>query len=241
MKGIAIVTGGTRGIGAEISKSLHKSGYDVIANYHIDDAEAKNFSATTGIRIRKFDVSDFEACQREVKAIEKEFDQGVRVLVNNAGIAKDSMMHKMSYEDWHEVLQVNLTSCFNMCRSVIETMRRQQYGRIVNISSVNARSGQVGQVNYVASKAGIIGLTKSLALESASKNITVNAIAPGYVKTSMLQKMPKDILEKVVSMIPIRRLGMPHEIARAVLFLVEEEAAFITGETLSINGGHTMT
>lgn len=240
MKRLAIVTGGTRGIGAAISLALQKNGYQVVASYFNDIENAEKFNQNTSIPIKRFDVSDYDSCANAVEEAEKEFDTKVSILVNNAGITKDKMLHKMTPDDWNIVVNTNLTSCFNMCRSVITGMREQNYGRIVSISSVNAQAGQAGQVNYSAAKAGIIGLTKALARESASKNITVNAIAPGYVLTDMLSKIQPEILEKIIALIPIKRLGTPQEIARAVAFLVDEDAGFITGETLSINGGHNM-
>lgn len=240
MSSLAIVTGGTRGIGAAISLALHQNGYQVIANYFNDSDNAIKFNNDTSISIKRFDVGDYDACINAVEEIEQEFNTKVSILVNNAGITKDKMLHKMTPDDWHAVVNTNLTSCFNMCRAVITSMRDQNYGRIVSISSVNAQAGQAGQVNYSAAKAGIIGLTKALARESATKNITVNAIAPGYVLTDMLSKIQPEILEKIIALIPIKRLGTPKEIARAVAFLVDEDAGFITGETLSINGGHNM-
>lgn len=240
MSRLAIVTGGTRGIGAAISSALHQNGYQVIANYFNDSENAIKFNNDTSIAIKRFDVGNYDACINAVEEIEQEFNTKVSILVNNAGITKDKMLHKMTPDDWHAVVNTNLTSCFNMCRAVITSMRDQNYGRIVSISSVNAQAGQAGQVNYSAAKAGIIGLTKALARESATKNITVNAIAPGYVLTDMLSKIQPEILEKIIALIPIKRLGTPKEIARAVAFLVDEDAGFITGETLSINGGHNM-
>lgn len=240
MTKLAIVTGGTRGIGAAISKALHAHGFMVVANYHNNDEAAENFYKRHNITVKKWDVSSFKECKEAVEAIQDQFNTPVSILVNNAGITKDKMMHKMSPEDWDAVINTNLTSCFNMSRCVIEQMREQAYGRIINISSVNAQVGQVGQTNYSAAKAGIIGFTKALARESAVKNITVNCIAPGYINTEMVGKMPTNVLEAIVAQIPIRRLGAPEEIARGVLFLVSDESGFITGETLCVNGGHNM-
>ncbi|MES2215133.1 MAG: acetoacetyl-CoA reductase [Pseudomonadota bacterium] len=237
---LAFVTGGTRGIGAAISRTLHKAGYMVVAGYYSDSENANKFSMESGIPVKRFDVSDYIACDAAVRESEKEFGVPVSILVNNAGITKDAMLHKMDPSAWSAVIDTNLTSCFNMCRSVIIGMREQNYGRIINISSVNAQAGQAGQVNYSAAKAGIIGLTKALARESAAKGITVNAIAPGYVMTDMLSTISSEIMDKIVSLIPLKRVGMPDEIARAVVFLAAEEAGFITGETISINGGHNM-
>ncbi len=237
---LALVTGGIRGIGGAISRKLHKKGYRVIANFCKQETIAQKFQEETGINVMRFDVSDYEACKNAVSEIERNYGESISVLVNNAGITKDAMLHRMSPEDWNAVIDTNLTSCFNMCRAVINQMRDQNYGRIVSISSVNAQAGQAGQTNYSAAKAGIIGFTKALARESATKNITVNAIAPGYIMTEMVSKMPSDVLEKIVSMIPIKRLGNTEEVARAVAFLVAEGAGFITGETLAVNGGHNM-
>lgn len=237
---LAIVTGGTRGIGAAISLALKNDGYNVVASYGNDIENATKFSNENGIKVIQFDVSSYEDCVSAVAEIEREFEAKVSILVNNAGITKDAMLHKMEPSDWHAVINTNLTSCFNMCKTVITGMREQSYGRIVSISSINAQAGQVGQVNYSAAKAGIIGLTKALARESATKNITVNAIAPGYIMTDMLSKIKTEILDQIVSLVPVKRLGLPEEIARAVSFLVAEDAGFITGETISINGGHNM-
>ena len=239
-KTIAVVTGGTRGIGASISKFLSEHGHHVIANYFTNDDIAKAFHSETGIEVIKWNVSNYEECAVEVKKIEDKYGANISILVNNAGITRDIMLHKMSEQDWYEVIHVNLDSCFNMCRAVINQMREKKYGRIVNISSINAQAGQIGQTNYSAAKAGIIGFTKALARESASKNITVNAIAPGYVMTDMVSKIPEDILNKIIGLIPMARLGKPEDIARAVAFLTSEDASYITGETISINGGHNM-
>jgi acetoacetyl-CoA reductase len=188
----------------------------------------------------KWNVSDYNECEEAVKNIEQTYNDTVSVLINNAGITRDVMLHKMTEKEWYEVIHVNLDSCYNMCRAVINNMRDKKYGRIVNISSINAQAGQIGQTNYSAAKAGIIGFTKALARESATKNITVNAIAPGYVMTDMVAQIPQEILDKIVNLIPMARLGRPEDIARAVVFLASHEASYITGETLSINGGHNM-
>lgn len=236
---VAVVTGGTRGIGEAICLRLKSAGYDVIATYAGNDESANAFSEKNGIAVYKFDVSDFDACKANIEKIEA--DHGpVDVLVNNAGITRDGTMHKMNFERWNEVIQTNLSSCFNMCRSVIDGMRERNFGRIVNIGSVNGRAGQYGQVNYAAAKSGIHGFTKALALEGASKNITVNAIAPGYVLTDMVRKVPQEILDKIIATIPVGRLGDPDDIARSVMFLIEDDAGFITGATLDINGGQQM-
>jgi acetoacetyl-CoA reductase len=236
---VAIVTGGTRGIGAAIAVSLKKAGYKVAANYGGNDEVANKFKAETGIPVYKFDVGDFKACERSVKKIAADLGP-IDVLINNAGITRDSTMHRMTFEQWNAVIQTNLASCFNMCRCVIDAMRERGFGRIVNIGSINGQAGQYGQVNYAAAKSGIHGFTKALAQEGAGKNITVNAIAPGYIDTEMVRAVPPNVLEKIVARIPVGRLGKADEIARGVLFLVADDAGFITGSTLSINGGQHM-
>jgi acetoacetyl-CoA reductase len=240
MERLTLVTGGTRGIGAAISLALKEQGFTVIANFCSNKEAATNFEETYGIKTKQWNVANFTECKDAVKQIEEEYGEPISVLVNNAGITKDTMMHKMSESDWQEVINVNLNSCFNMCSSVINQMRSQNFGRIINLSSINAQAGQVGQTNYSAAKAGIIGFTKALAKESASKGVTVNCIAPGYIMTDMVEKIPANTLEQIISGIPMKRLGKPEEIARAVLFLADINASFITGETLSINGGHNM-
>jgi acetoacetyl-CoA reductase len=240
MSRLAIVTGGTRGIGAAISTELKKNGYLVVAAYGSNIKSAETFEKETGIKTKCWDVSDYRACMEAVSEIEKEFGMTVSILVNNAGITRDSMMHKMQEAHWNEVITTNLNSCFNMCSSVVNQMRQNNFGRIVNISSINGLAGQVGQTNYSAAKAGVIGFTKALARETASKNITVNAIAPGYISTDMVANVPQEVLNGIISQIPVKRLGEPKEIARAVSFLVADDAGFITGETMSINGGHNM-
>src|SRR5216684_4191205 len=239
MARVAVVTGGTRGIGRAIAAALKDAGYKVAANYGSDDRNAGQFAEETGIPVFKFDVADFDACADGVKTIEASLGP-VEVLVNNAGITRDATMHRMSFEAWNAVIQTNLSSCFNMSRAVIEGMRERGFGRIVNIGSINGQAGQYGQVNYAAAKSGIHGFTKALAQEGASKGITVNAIAPGYIDTEMVRAVPANVLEKIVARIPVGRLGHAEEIARGVLFLVAEDAGFITGSTLSINGGQHM-
>jgi acetoacetyl-CoA reductase len=240
MSELAIVTGGTRGIGAAISKALKNKNFTVIANFQQNHEIANKFTKDNAIQVKQWDVANYDECNKAVQEIEQEFGQPISVLVNNAGIIKDSMLHKMSLEDWHNVININLNSCFNMCNSVINQMRNQNYGRIINISSINALVGQLGQTNYSASKAGIIGFSKALARESANKGVTVNCVAPGYIATEMSQKIPNHVLEKIISSIPMNRLGTPEEVARVVTFLSHKDAGFITGETISVNGGHNM-
>ena len=239
-KRLALVTGGTSGIGAEICKALKGAGYDVVANFVADEDGANVFAEENSVEVYQWDVSDYDECVKGVEKICKDFGRNIDILVNNAGITRDGMLHKMSPENWSKVLHVNLDSCFNMARCVINAMREKEFGRIVSISSVNGQLGQAGQTNYCASKAGIIGFTKALARESAAKGITVNAIAPGYTETKMVKDMPADVLKTMISQIPLGRLMKPEEIARAVLFLVADESACITGETLPVNGGQYM-
>jgi acetoacetyl-CoA reductase len=232
----ALVTGAVTGIGAATAKKLKAAGYAVIANHLGMPAEAKAFQDETGIPAREWDVADFEATQAAIGALTQAFGP-IEILVNNAGITRDGMLHKMSYEQWRSVIDVDLGGCFNTCRAVMGSMRERRFGRIVNVSSVNGLSGQVGQTNYAAAKAGVIGFTKALALEGASRGITVNAIAPGYTDTSMVRAVAPNVLEGIVAAVPVGRLADPEEIARGVLFLVAEDAGFVTGATLSINGG----
>ena len=239
MTRLALVTGGTRGIGEAISVELAKAGYRVAANYAGNEERARDFTRRTRIPAYRWDVSDYAACLDGVTRIEADLGP-VDVLINNAGITRDGTMHRMDFEQWNEVIQTNLASCFNMSRAVIEGMRERAFGRIVNIGSVNGQGGQYGQVNYAAAKSGIHGFTKALAQEGAARNITVNAIAPGYIDTDMVRQVPPNVLEKIVARIPVGRLGSGADIARGVLFLVAEEAGFITGSTLSINGGQHM-
>lgn len=236
---VALVTGGTRGIGEAICIALKDAGYQAIANYGGNDEAARAFTTRTGIPAVKFDVSDYEACQMAINGIEAEHGP-IDVLVNNAGITRDGTMHRMDFEQWNQVIQTNLSSCFNTSKAVIDGMRNRGFGRIVNIGSVNGQAGQYGQVNYAAAKSGIHGFTKALAQEGAAKGVTVNAIAPGYVETDMVRAVPENVLEKIVRTIPVGRLGQPEDIARSVLFLAADEAGFVTGSTLSINGGQHM-
>ncbi|HEV2673131.1 MAG TPA: acetoacetyl-CoA reductase [Aliidongia sp.] len=236
---VAVVTGGTRGIGAAISIALKNAGYNVAANFGGNEDVARAFTAETGIPTYKFDVSDFAAVKAGIEKVTAELGP-VEVVVNNAGITRDGTIHKMSPEQWAEVINTNLASCFNLARVVIDGMRERNFGRIVNIGSINGQAGQYGQVNYAAAKSGIHGFTKALAQEGAAKGITVNAIAPGYIDTEMVRSVPPNVLEKIVAKIPVGRLGQASEIARGVLFLVADEAGFVTGSTLSINGGQHM-
>jgi acetoacetyl-CoA reductase len=240
MARVAVVTGGTRGIGEAISKALKGAGYSVAANYGGNDEAAQKFKAATGIPVYKWDVSSFDSCLAGVKAVEADLGP-IDVLVNNAGVTRDMMFHRMTPEQWSTVINTNLNSLFNMCRPVIEGMRARKFGRIVNISSINGQKGQIGQTNYSAAKAGEIGFTKALAQESAKSGITVNTICPGYIATEMVKAVPKDVLEKnILPYIPLGRLGEPEEIARCVVFLAADEAGLITGSTLSANGGQVM-
>jgi len=239
MARVALVTGGTRGIGHALSTGLHNAGYQVAANYGGNDEAAQKFKDETGIPVFKFDVSNYDDVSNGISKIESELGP-VDILVNNAGITKDGTLHKMSPEQWTQVIETNLNSAFFCTRAVIEGMRSRGFGRVINISSINGQKGQLGQANYAAAKAGLIGFTKSLAQENASKGITANVVAPGYIGTDMVRAVPEDVLDKIVGQIPVGRLGEPDEIARCVAFLASEESSFITGSTLSANGGQYM-
>ncbi len=239
MARVALVTGGTRGIGAAISKALKAQGRTVIANYAGNDEAAKAFAQETGIRTIKFDVSDFEAAKAAVEQIVAEFGP-IEILVNNAGITRDGTLARMTRDMWDAVISTNLGSCYNLCKLTFDGMRAQKFGRIVNVGSINGQAGQYGQVNYAAAKSGIHGFTKALAQEGARYGITVNAIAPGYVDTDMVRAVPAEVLQKIVARIPVGRLGHAEDIARGVAFLTADDADFITGSTLSINGGQHM-
>jgi acetoacetyl-CoA reductase len=240
MARVALVTGGTRGIGHAISVALKRRGFRVAANYGGNDAVARRFQCETGIPIYKWDVSDYEACEKGVAAVTRELGP-VDVLVNNAGITRDGVLHRMSKENWHAVISTNLDSVFYMTRLVIDGMRARNFGRIVSISSINGRKGQFGQANYSAAKAGLLGFSKAVAQENAAKGITVNVIAPGYIATEMVMAVPKEVLEgKIIPQIPVGRLGTPEEVARCVAFLAAEDAGFITGACLDANGGQYM-
>jgi len=239
MARVAIVTGGTRGIGEAISVALTDMGLTVAANYAGNDERARDFTERTGIAAFKWDVADYEACQAGAARVAEQLGP-VDVLVNNAGITRDGTIMKLSYEMWREVIDTNLGGCFNMAKAVFPGMRDRKWGRIVNIGSINGQAGQYGQVNYAAAKSGIHGFTKALSQEGARAGITVNAIAPGYIDTDMVAAVPGEVLEKIVAKIPVGRLGQAQEIARGVAFLCSEEAGFVTGSTLSINGGQHM-
>jgi acetoacetyl-CoA reductase len=240
MARVAVVTGGTRGIGQAISIALKGKGFRVAANYGGNDAAARQFQAETGIPVYRWDVADYDACEKGVAAVTRELGP-VDVLVNNAGITRDGMLHRMTRENWDAVIRTNLDSVFNMTRLVIEGMRNRKFGRIVNISSINGRKGQMGQANYSAAKAGLLGFSKAVALEGAARGITCNVIAPGYIGTEMVQAVPKEVLEKnILPFIPVGRLGTVEEVARCVVFLVADDAGFITGACLDANGGQYM-
>jgi acetoacetyl-CoA reductase len=239
MARVAIVTGGTRGIGEAISLALRAQGRTVVANYAGNDAKAKAFSDAHGIAVYKWDVGDHQACIEGCAQVTEEVGP-VDIVVNNAGITRDGTLHKMSFDDWNEVMRINLGGCFNMAKACFPGMRERGWGRIVNIGSINGQAGQYGQVNYAAAKSGIHGFTKALAQEGARVGVTVNAIAPGYIDTDMVAAVPEPVLEKIVAKIPVGRLGQADEIARGVAFLTSDEGGFVTGSTMSINGGQHM-
>jgi acetoacetyl-CoA reductase len=239
MARVALVTGGTRGIGAEISRALHRAGRTVVASFAGNQHAADAFKAETGIDILRFDAGDFEQCKMAVETIAEKFGP-IEILVNNAGITRDATMGRMTRDMWDAVLDTNLGSCFNLSKLTFDGMRAKKFGRIVNIGSINGQAGQYGQVNYAAAKSGIHGFTKALAQEGARFGITVNAIAPGYVDTEMVRAVPEDVLQKIIARIPVGRLGHAEDIARGVVFLTADEADFVTGSTLSINGGQHM-
>ena len=240
MNRVVFVTGGTRGIGRAICARLKAAGYKVAAGYAGNEVAANACATELGVMVVKGNVSSFDDCAAAVKRVEAEFGP-IDVLVNNAGITRDAMLHKMTEEQWNDVIHVNLASIFNMTRNVIESMRERGFGRIINITSINGQKGQMGQTNYSAAKAGMIGFTKALAQENAKKGITVNCIAPGYIDTEMVTSVPKNVLDQIIAGIPVGRLGMADEIARCVAFLAAEDAGFITGSTLTVNGGQYIT
>ncbi len=239
MSRVAIVTGGTRGIGRAICEQLRSDGFTVAANYGGNDEAARNFTAETGIKTYKWDVGDHEASLAGCATVAEKLGP-IDAVVNNAGITRDGTLHKMTYEDWHEVMRINLGGCFNMAKACFPGMRERKWGRIVNIGSINGQAGQYGQVNYAAAKSGIHGFTKALAQEGAKFGVTVNAIAPGYIDTDMVAAVPEPVLEKIVAKIPVGRLGQASEIARSVGFLCSDDAGFVTGSTMSVNGGQHM-
>lgn len=239
MARVAIVTGGTRGIGAAICQRLKMQGHTVIANYGGNEAKAKAFTAETGIPSYRWDVGDHEACIHNCNDIAAEHGP-IDIVINNAGVTRDGVLHKMSFDDWNEVMRINLGGCFNMAKATFPGMRERGWGRIVNIGSINGQAGQYGQVNYAAAKSGIHGFTKALAQEGAKYGVTVNAIAPGYIDTDMVAAVPPPVLEKIVAKIPVGRLGQAEEIARGVAFLTSDNGGFVTGSTMSINGGQHM-
>ncbi len=239
MSRVALVTGGTRGIGEAVSKALKAAGYKVAANYAGNDEAANAFKAANDIPVFKWDVGDNEACAAGIVAVESEVGP-VDVLVNNAGISRDAMLQKMTYEQWTQVMRTNLDSMYNMTHPVIAGMRERGFGRIVSISSINGQQGMLGLSNYCSAKAGILGFTRAIALEGARKGITANAIAPGYVATDLLANVPEKVMEYIVGQIPVGRLGQADEVARCVVFLAADESAWITGSTLTINGGQLM-
>ena len=236
---VAIVTGGTRGIGRAICEHLKEDGFTVVANYGGNEEKARAFTDETGILAYKWDVGDHQACRDGCAKVAAEVGP-IDAVVNNAGITRDGTLLRMSFDDWNEVMRINLGGCFNMAKAVFEGMKGRGWGRIVNIGSINGQAGQYGQVNYAAAKSGIHGFTKALAQEGARYGITVNAIAPGYIDTDMVAAVPDTVLEKIVAKIPVGRLGQAHEIARGVSFLCSDNAAFVTGSTMSINGGQHM-
>lgn len=237
MAKVALVTGGSRGIGAAISKALKDAGYTVAANYAGNDEAAAAFKAETGIAVYKWSVADYEACKAGIEQVEADLGP-IDVLVNNAGITRDAMFHRMTPEQWNEVISTNLNGVFNMTHPLWSGMRDRSFGRIITISSINGQKGQAGQANYSASKAGDIGFSKALAQEGASKGITVNVVCPGYIGTEMVRAIPEKVLnEKIIPLIPVGRLGEPEEIARCVVFLASDQSGFITGSVITANGG----
>jgi len=237
---IALITGGTRGIGESISVAFKKAGYKVAANYAHNHEAAQKFNKRTKIPIYSWNVADFGECVKGAEKVAEDLGGPIEILINNAGITRDSMLHKMDADAWDAVIKTNLYSCFNMSRAVVGAMRERGFGRIINISSINAITGQMGQTNYSAAKAGVLGFTKALARENAAKGITVNSVAPGYIDTDMVKAVPEAALRSIIAQIPVGRLGKPEEVAHCALFLAAEESSFITGETLSVNGGHHM-
>ncbi|MCW1931899.1 acetoacetyl-CoA reductase [Pararhodobacter zhoushanensis] len=233
---VALVTGGSRGIGAAIAIALQNAGYSVAASYAGNDEAAKSFTAETGIKTYKWDVADYEASKAGIAQVEADLGP-VDVVVANAGITRDAPFHKMTPDQWKQVIDTNLTGVFNTVHPLWPGMRERKFGRVVVISSINGQKGQFGQVNYAATKAGDLGIVKSLAQEGARFGITANAICPGYIATEMVMAVPEKVRESIIAGIPTGRLGEPEEIARCVAFLVSDDAAFINGSTISANGG----
>ena len=240
MTRIALVTGGTRGIGAAISRALKSKGYTVAATYAGNDAAAAAFSKETGIAAYKWSVADYDACVAGIAQVEADLGP-IEILVNYAGITRDAMFHKITREQWQEVIDTNLSGVFNMTHPIWNGMRARNFGRVINISSINGQKGQMGQVNYSAAKAGDLGFTKALAQEGAFKGITVNTICPGYIGTEMVMAVPEKLRDSIVAQIPVGRLGEADEIARCVVFLASDNSGFITGSTLTANGGQYLT
>ncbi len=241
---VAIVTGGSRGIGKAIAHELAEGGASVvIVSRGLEQAQAtaEEITQQSGQTVIAYplDVSDFDAAQALAKKVKKELGR-IDILVNNAGITRDNIIMRLKEEDWDQVIDINLKGAFNCSKAVIRTMMRQRYGRIINVSSVSGQAGQVGQTNYAASKAGMIGLTKSLAREVASRGITVNAVAPGFVPTALTKDLPEDLTDYILNVTPMGRMGEPEEVAYAVAFLASERATYITGQVLAVDGGMIM-
>lgn len=240
MSRVTIITGGTRGIGLAITRRLKTLGHRIAAFYAGDEAHAEQCRNELGVLTLRCDVGDFEQCRRSIAEVERALGP-VEILINNAGITRDATLHHMTAEQWDQVIRTDLSSVFYMCRNVIEGMRARGFGRIVTISSINGQKGQFGQTNYSAAKAGLVGFTKALALESARSGITVNAVAPGYIETDMVAAVPPKVMASIKEAIPVGHLGTPDDVARCVAFLVADEASYITGATVTVNGGQYMT
>ncbi len=236
MARVAVVTGGSRGIGAAISKELKAQGYEVAATYAGNDEKAKAFTDETGIKTYKWNVGDYESSKAGLEQVEADLGP-IDVVVANAGITRDAPFHKMTPQQWQEVIDTNLTGVFNTVHPIWPGMRERGFGRVIVISSINGQKGQFAQVNYAATKAGDLGIIKSLAQEGAGKGITANAVCPGYIATEMVMAVPEKVRDAIISQIPAGRLGEPEEIARCVAFLASDDAQFINGSTISANGG----
>ena len=235
MARVALVTGGSRGIGEAISKALKDEGYSVAATYAGNDEAAAKFTDATGIKTYKWNVADYDESKAGIEKVEAELGP-IDVVVANAGITRDAPFHKMTPEQWHQVIDTNLTGVFNTVHPVWPGMRERKFGRIIVISSINGQKGQFAQVNYAATKAGDLGIVKSLAQEGARAGITANAVCPGYIATEMVMAVPEKVRESIIGQIPAGRLGEPEEIARCVAFLASDDAGFINGSTISANG-----